>query len=282
MRDNSKAMLKSVKEICEKRGPLLLALSGGPDSMALFHLLKESQHPFEVAHIDHGWREESREEATYLQSVVDVPFHLKKLQKAPKNLEDVARKERLAFYKEVLEKRKLGGVLLAHHADDLAETVLKRIFEGARLTKLVGLEKESVVDGILLLRPLLDFRKKQILSYLKDTKYFVDPTNMDLRSRMRRDILPLLTEHFGKEIVPSLCRLSAYSKELCQFQDSFFVKNVVADFFEDQRVAVSRPTLENICRHLEQGSCHKVMRIGKQEVRIHRGGLQYNKRIDEE
>ncbi|MCH9703393.1 MAG: tRNA lysidine(34) synthetase TilS, partial [Chlamydiae bacterium] len=133
-----------MKKICAGRGPLLLALSGGPDSMALLHLMRELNHPFEVAHIDHGWREKSAEEAEKLQTLVNEPFHLKRLEKFSQNAEDQARRARLNFFRELCEKRGLEGVLLGHHADDQAETVLKRLFEGARLTKLSGLERERI------------------------------------------------------------------------------------------------------------------------------------------
>ncbi|MCP5469990.1 MAG: tRNA lysidine(34) synthetase TilS [Chlamydiales bacterium] len=277
-------MLNKVKDICKGRGPLLLALSGGPDSMALYHLLKSSGHPFEVAHIDHGWREESREEAAHLERSVEVPFHLKRLEKGEKNIEDTARKGRHSFFQEVLKNRSLEGVLLAHHADDLAETVLKRLLEGTRLTKLVGLEEVVEVEGMTFLRPLLSFRKKQIVSWLDEQKiqYFVDSHSSDLRSRMRQMMLPFLSEQLGKEVVPSLCRIAEDAKELREDLDRFMLKRAVSEFFEGKKVAISRPTLDSVCRHLEKGSAHKTLRIGKGEAIIDRNILTYNKRIDEE
>ncbi|MCH9610483.1 MAG: tRNA(Ile)-lysidine synthase [Chlamydiales bacterium] len=275
-------MLNSVKKICAGRGPLLLALSGGPDSMALLHLMRELNHPFEVAHIDHGWREKSAEEAEKLQTLVNEPFHLKRLEKFSQNAEDQARRARLNFFRELCEKRGLEGVLLGHHADDQAETVLKRLFEGARLTKLSGLERERIVEGVLLLRPLLSFRKKELLAYLGEGFYFQEPPADDLRSRMRGEILPLLSEKFGKEVAPALCRIAADAQELREKKESFWLKESVADFFEQQRVSVSKPTLSAISAHLERPRGRREMKIGSGKVEIDRGTLRYNKRIDEE
>ncbi len=277
-------MIDSVKEICKGRGPLLLALSGGADSTALYHLMKEIAHPFEVVHIDHSWREESKDEAALLQNWVDVPFHLRHLQKPDHNAEDEARQGRLGIYKKILQERGLEAVLLGHHADDQAETVLKRVFEGARLTKLVGLEKERVVDGLCLLRPLLDFRKKELIAWLqaRNISYFVETPSNDLRSKMRLKILPFLSENFGKEIVPTLCRLAQDAKELREEKENFWLKEVVSDYFEQQGVSPTRPTLNSVSSHLARGSRKKEMRIGKGRVSIDAGILTYNKRIDEE
>src|SRR5258708_5164832 len=116
--------------------PLLLALSGGPDSMALFYQLLDLNHPFQVAHVDHGWRAESSQEGAILEELCrekKIALHLRKLKLEGANLEDLSRKARLLFFQEVCSKEKLEGVLLAHHADDQAETVLKRVLEGASL-----------------------------------------------------------------------------------------------------------------------------------------------------
>ncbi len=277
-------MLDAVKEICKGRGPLLLALSGGPDSTLLYHLMKKSGHPFEVVHIDHGWRQESGPEAAQLEALVEVPFHLKKLDKPDRNAEDRARQGRLAIYREILAERGLAAVLLGHHADDQAETILKRIFEGARLTKLVGLEREKNVEGVCLLRPFLKFRKKELLKWLEDAdiSYFVERPSTDLRSRMRGTLLPFLSEQFGKEIVTTLCRLADDSKELREEKEGFWLKEAIADFFEDNGVTVSRPLLSACSLHVSRGSRKREMRIGKGKVTIDGGMLFYNKRIDEE
>jgi len=202
----------------------LLGLSGGPDSLALFFYLLEKGDPFGVAHVDHGWREESRDEAKELQALAEeykIPFHLKRLDAIKGNLENESRNERLKFFKEVCQQFGYEGVILGHHADDQAETVCKRIFEGAPLTKLGAMEEVTHLDGLVVLRPFLKFRKKELQKWLKKAPFF-DSTNSDprfLRARMREKLLPDLSQTFGKEIAPSLSAIGEEAKRLKDYLD---------------------------------------------------------------
>jgi tRNA(Ile)-lysidine synthase len=290
--------------------PFLLALSGGPDSMALYTLLLESKYPFEVAHVHHGWRKESDMEASQLAEMCShdhIPFHFKKIQAPSSNWEDESRNRRLQFFKELILNKKYEGLLMAHHADDLAETVLKRIFEGASLPKLKGLSKRSEVDGMTIYRPLLELRKKEILHFLQTRRvpYFEDPTNLSdqfLRGRFRKEIFPYLTENFGKEVVSSLCRLGLHSSELDDFchefvrpwsekikreesaltidlsgvsmHTDFGWKLIVRHFFEKERITISHPLLNSIVAHLKKKSRCKELRIGEKILKIDQGVLK--------
>lgn len=302
-------MLKDFFRRYEIEGkPLLLALSGGPDSRALFHLLVEAKCSFEVAHVDHGWREESGEEAQALQQLCEGrPFHLKRLEIEGRNLEDRCRKARLAFFKQVCQERELAGVLLGHHADDQAETVLKRLFEGASLPKLGGLLPVSEVDGVRLYRPLLKRRKKELALWLEERNipFFIDKTNSDtrfLRARLRNAVLPTLSEQFGKEVVGGLSLIASDSQELSEFLEElvapfisqcvedeegvcldfsvsgvpevFVLKAALRKVFEKQRVALSRSVLETLSLHIQKRSAHTVLRVGKKTVEISRGVLR--------
>lgn len=279
--------------------------------MALFHLLLNAEYPFEAAHIDHGWRQESAEEATYVAEVCKergIVAHLTRLSPVveKRNLEERGRDARHAFFEEILKERNLEGVLLAHHADDQAETVLKRVFEGASLPKLKGLSPKTELKKFPIYRPLLKVRKETILTWLQanEIRYFLDPTNKDLRflrSRLREELIPTLSERFGKEVANSLCRIGEAAAELGEFlalltapyrlrvkheeggisldfsfdppESTFLWKVVIRDFFEMQRVALSNAPLEAILAHLQKKSCHKVLKVGGREVLIHRGKL---------
>jgi len=210
----------------EKPRPLL-ALSGGPDSIALFYALLELGLKPLCAHVDHGWREESSDEAEALKELVtsyDLPFFLHKLDIEGTNLEERCREARLEFFSEVYEAESADALLLGHHSDDRKETILKRIFEGAKLNKLSPMPPESHYGAMRILRPLLTFSKVELTSWLdsRDIPYLEDATNKDerfLRARMRQTLIPTLEEQFGKKIGPSLLLLADRLEELTEYLD---------------------------------------------------------------
>ncbi len=226
------------------RGPLILAYSGGFDSKALLYLLlelkKQQQLDFELvlAHVDHGWREESSQEAEILKEEakqLKLKFFLKKLSKysktdlskaaiLPKNQEAVCRRLRLEFFQQLYFELKASYLLFAHQKDDLQETVLKRFLEGADLTFLSAMQKESFLLDMYILRPLLSFSKKELLEFLKVQKLRAinDRTNFDFkyqRSRLRHLLLPKLKEIVGKRVVDNLVYASQRSYELKAYLD---------------------------------------------------------------
>ena len=274
--------------------PILLALSGGVDSLALFYLLLEYRDlkaiKFYVAHIDHGWREESSGEAQQLKVLCEsfgVSFFKKRLtnnfERLGENLEDFCRKKRLSFFKDVCIKEGCQAVFTGHHAGDQAETVLKRLFESSCLLTLKGIELVTYHEGLVVWRPLLSFSKSILKRYLEEKKisYFVDETNKDLkflRPKMREKLIPQISETFGKEIESSLCYLGRQSENLedymklktCKYFEGFqkgvfgslldlskdfpehiFEREfVVRQFLKEGGFSFSRSELEGICLHL--------------------------------
>lgn len=210
--------------------PLLLGLSGGPDSTALLEITLECiKLPIHVAHVDHGWRSESRDEAAAVEAACErrgIPCHLTHLDLDPagSNLEERSREARLAFFKTIYEDIDGQALLLGHHADDQAETVLKRLLEGANMAALGGIRKDSQIHGMRLLRPLLGLHKAQVISWLDDRKisYFQDRSNRDtryLRARMREEIIPTLEGSFGKKVSKNLCQIGERLEELSSYLD---------------------------------------------------------------
>ncbi len=203
---------------------VLLALSGGPDSLLLFYLLLRNNVSFAVAHVDHGWREESAKEAAKLKELChkhSVPFHLKTLDpdKMQGSLEEACRNERLSFVRSICQRHQYQAVMLGHHANDRAETTLKRFFEGSSILKLGNMKEISLYEGLPLFRPLLQHTKTHIQQWLHyhEISYFLDSTNESdqfLRGRMRRELIPSLSKVFGKEIVLPLTRISEEAEEL--------------------------------------------------------------------
>lgn len=207
---------------------MCLGFSGGADSMALFLALYKIGHPFVAAHIDHGWRDESFQEAQSLKvfsEKMGVPFYLKRLSKEDfqGNLESAARLKRLEFFKEVVSLEGAEGVLLAHHADDLAETTLKKVFEGVMLPNLSSMTAVANFEELFLFRPLLGVSKEDILAYVGSSSYIQDETNFSdrfLRGRLRADLIPYLSKTFGKNVTSAFVTLSEESKELKAYLDS--------------------------------------------------------------
>lgn len=226
-------LLQSVRKFLERREVggkrLLLGYSGGPDSKALLHLLQACRRPLDfelhLAHVDHGWRKQSQQEAEDIRREAEglgLALHLQTIDLqnfSTGNWEKQGRDFRLRFFCDVYARIGCHALLLGHHADDQAETVLKRVFEGAPIASMGGLASESFLIGMSVWRPLLAFRKKRILEWLSQNNMgcFFDPTNLDkrfLRGKMRTEMLPALSECFGKEISLSLCRLGEESREI--------------------------------------------------------------------
>lgn len=208
----------------DRTKPLLLGYSGGPDSKALLYALLECDVKPHLAHVDHGWREESAAEAEKIRleaAELGCPFHTVRLQLKEKQ-EDAARVARFSFFRSLLSAYQ--ALLLAHQADDLAETVLKRILEGAHLSFLGGMAPISQQNGLVIWRPFLTVKRLEVLQFLKERNLLaiIDPSNSDpayLRVRLRGEILPLLNEKFGKKVTDNLTLLSERAFELKSYLD---------------------------------------------------------------
>lgn len=201
--------------------PLILALSGGVDSSVLCAVLRKVKNRREfdlrVLHIDHSWRKESREQALFLQQQLkkwQIPFLLYTLDspKTNRNLEEKARNERLAIFEQVAKEAQAEAILVAHHQDDLAETMLKRVFESTPFPFWSAIEEITTFPEMVLWRPLLEVSKKEIISYATKNQitYLTDSTSEDnrfLRNRMRKTLIPDLESSFGKAIGSALANL---------------------------------------------------------------------------
>ena len=204
---------------------VLVAVSGGPDSVALLHVLHELRDEFqshlEVAHLQHGIRgEEAKGDAKFaaeLAEKLELPFHLKEIDlprmksNAGKgNIEALARAERYRFFAEVVRKHNLNKVATAHTQDDQAETVLMWILRGTGMKGFGGMAPRRQLDiavgdstdTLTMIRPLLEVPKSEILEYLKERNlaYRIDQTNQDpvfLRNWIRAELLPKIRQRVG-------------------------------------------------------------------------------------
>jgi tRNA(Ile)-lysidine synthase len=179
-------------------GRALVAVSGGPDSMALLDLLARSgdAHRLEltVGHVDHGIAPRSAEAATLVRRAAGgrgLPFELVQLSLGSAATETEAREARLEALELLRRRAGASVVLLAHHADDQAETVLMRALRGSGPAGLAGMPPRRGT----LVRPLLPFQREELARYVLEHRIEVwhDPANADerhLRSWLRADLMP--------------------------------------------------------------------------------------------
>ncbi len=158
---------------------------------------------------------------------------MNKAGKPSRNAEEVGRRERLAFFSSVCHQTGCQAVLVAHHADDLAENVLKKLFEGSSLMRGSGLRPVTKMEGLVIWRPLLKVPKAHIVAWLETREIvaFEDSTNNDpiyLRTRMRQRLVPMLSESFGKDVVSGLCAVGEEADALSDYFDECLASYLAA------------------------------------------------------
>jgi tRNA(Ile)-lysidine synthase len=207
---------------------VLLAVSGGPDSMALLDVMADHSAAFGLrllAHgVDHGLRNAAGAELDRAEQHADgraVPFARTRVTvKAGGNLQERARQARWTALVEAARAADAKAIATAHHADDRAETVLIRLLHGSSSRGLGAMPARDAVRGmpdLEIVRPLLRARKADVVAHVdrRHVPYALDPSNDDprfLRARVRRELLPLLAE-----LSPGIVEhLAALADELCE------------------------------------------------------------------
>lgn len=201
---------------------VVVALSGGLDSMVLLHLLRftaaTERLRLHAAHLDHALRDRSAGDAAWVAGVArswGIPLSTHRLGQPPAN-EEAARDRRYAWLEAVREEHGARWVATAHHADDQAETVLFRIARGTGIPGLVGIR--SVDPERALLRPLLPFWRSELTDYARRRRlaWRRDRTNLDrrfARNVIRHDVLPTLEAEVAPGVRESLVRLAGLASE---------------------------------------------------------------------
>ena len=190
---------------------ILVAVSGGADSMSLLHFLYNHQKDLDIqlgiAHVNHKQRQESEYEEDYLRHWAKehkVPFHYSAF--SGKFSENAARTFRYEFFKQVMKDYDYSALVTAHHADDQAETIFMRLLRGSRLRHLTGISAIRPFGTGQIIRPFLHLTKAQ----LPVTFHFEDRSNTSLaylRNRIRLSYLPTLSQENPK-IKEHLCLLA--------------------------------------------------------------------------
>lgn len=201
-----------INTLWNKEDKIAIALSGGVDSIVLFHLLvteyKDSYKELVVFHINHGLREESYEEAGFVEKFVkdfDVKFYKEELNMSDLERDSHTSEEMLARelrYQAFNKMAKLEGVtklLTAHHKNDQVENILMRLLTGRSIDHSLAICEEIEMAGLNIYRPLLNSLKAELEEYAKEKNlhYYVDATNFDTdytRNNIRHNIVPLLND----------------------------------------------------------------------------------------
>ena len=219
----------------------LVAVSGGPDSVALLRLMianadSEAKSNLIVAHINHGTRaQQSDADAEFVEALAkkhQLEFCLDSISPQPTAAEPHATRSeeslRNARYERLVAMAgRLGCryLVTGHHHDDQIETVLFRIFRGTGIAGLQGIPKQRVVnEALTIIRPLLDIRSSTLKEYLRSIEqdFRVDPTNAEnsyTRNFLRNEILPSLEQRFG-DVAAAVARLSQHAQQTEAFLES--------------------------------------------------------------
>jgi tRNA(Ile)-lysidine synthase len=236
---------------------VLVAVSGGPDSMAMLHGLRglatERRLALAAVHVNHGLRgAASDEDQRFVEDVchrwqIPVTVHAadtKAHADANKfGVEEAARRLRYAALRTAAQDGGAAWIATGHTADDQAETVLHHLVRGTGLRGLRGIaERRPTGPDLALIRPLLDVSRAEVLAYLAAhaVSYREDLSNTDrrfTRNRLRHDVLPLLQEHGASDIGAALCRLARQAQE---------AQELLTDLAERALHEVERPRVGQI------------------------------------
>ncbi len=212
---------------------LLIAVSAGPDSMALLDMASRL-HGVEVcvAHVDHQLREDSDHETILLKRYCQqrrLPLYVRKwpISEHPETgIEAAARQVRYDFFRKVAGKQGCDYLLTAHHGDDLAENLLLKLLRSGNVQEMTSLAEVSRYHNICVLRPLLSWSKDALADYDRshNIQYIFDETNgedITLRNRLRHHVMPLLKRE-SPHLLDNVHRFADSVADLTQAQEAYY------------------------------------------------------------
>ncbi|MDB5055118.1 MAG: tRNA(Ile)-lysidine synthetase [Bacilli bacterium] len=240
------------EHLFEAGDSIVVAVSGGPDSVALLHVLfllaKQWRWRLIVAHVNHQFRgaESDREaefvanfakklELAFEMGTINVPQYI---QESGLNGQAAARKKRYEFLQQVAVKYQARSIALAHHADDQAETVLMRLIRGTGMIGLAGISLRRTIKNMELIRPLLRIYKSEVLDHCQKhgLSYCSDSSNLHskyVRNQIRHELIPFL-EKYNPQLPQSLNRLA----DVIGYEDDFIAQEVDAVY---QKLVAAAP-----------------------------------------
>lgn len=221
----------------------VVGVSGGSDSMLLIEYLlnRVGSDRLVVAHVNHGFREQSKDEYVFVEGYcdrhgivfegynADVPIYMEEM---GLSAQLASRELRYGFYKDVMDRHGINSIVLGHHGDDLIETVIMRNIVGSGSRGLVGMLPKSENDLGFVIRPLLGMTKDEVYEVARrlSLTWYEDPSNKKddyFRNRIRNRVLPELKKE-NDAVHSNFLKVSVEREE-----DNDFIESFVDAFFED-------------------------------------------------
>jgi len=258
--------IRHILELLDTNQAWLVGVSGGRDSVVLLDFLVRTGFAnLVVVHVNHQLRAEASDgDAAFVEQLAQqygLTFYgedvdvIALVESEKKGLELVAREARHGVYVRALQKYSAAGILLGHHADDQAETVVFNLLRGSNGLKGIRFENKVTVDECVLriVRPLLEVRRSEIDDYVKlhDLEYREDASNAEAftaRNRIRHEVMPLLVEIMQREVVPAVNGAAEVSME----QSGYLAREVVLEQFLDPQGRIFLPALLELDVVLQQ------------------------------
>ena len=238
----------------KSKDSVVVGVSGGPDSVALLHVLLLIAPRFSlklgVAHLNHCLRgKDSDKDAQFVEVLAkkhDLPcfIHKKDVQeyriKNRLSIEEAARRIRYTFFNNVANTMQYSKIAVGHHSDDNAELILMNLFRGSGTQGLSGIPP---VRDHKIIRPLIMSNRSELIDFLSQNKleYISDASNTDtkyFRNRVRHDLIPLLKTAFNPKISETLNRLSSIIRS-----EEEWIDDVVHPFYENAVLDIQENTI---------------------------------------
>ena len=245
------------RDLLEKGERLLVAVSGGQDSLCLVKLLLDLQPKWNwqiaIVHCDHRWRSDSQQNAEFVAKLANawqVPFYLEVANQIPASEAD-ARQWRYGCFEKIAQLDHYTTIVTGHTASDRAETLLYNLIRGSGADGLQALVwKRSLLPTLNLVRPLLEITRAETAQFCQTSalQIWEDTTNQDLtyaRNRIRQELLPYLQTHFNPQAEQNL----AQTAELLTAEVEYLEK-IASELRESatsvERLALNRSQLRSI------------------------------------
>jgi tRNA(Ile)-lysidine synthetase-like protein len=251
-------MLKNFNQnLIQENDHLIVAVSGGIDSMVLLdnliQLKKDKALKISIAHVDHHKRNDSFKDADFVKDYAKkhlLDFYLYHLKaKDYHNFHNYAHKKRYDFFVDVAHQSHGNKIVLAHHLDDLAETIMMRLIRGSSFEGYQGMNEKTTYQSMEIIRPMLYVPKNDIIAYQKENniEFREDSSNQEddyTRNRYRHHIMPLL-EKENPQYLDKMKQFSAYISKAYDFiqkESSTYLNNIL---FDDNSASINQKTFLN-------------------------------------